>query len=329
LYYTAIDVEIHDNAGEINDQTLEVLGKATGAVKNNATIEIDVILGRADNTDKEITNVELKKGGNAVMKGHFTKLDWPISALKFESRIEMVGAAKSSKEQRAKITLTNKSGRELTVENLKVLTLDYTATAEIHDNNGDIKGKALEDLVNVAAPVANDGKIEIEVTLVRVDNTKKEITNIEAKAGATVVMELGFVQLDWEAVPKVTLSSQANKLAFTNGNKTLTLAISSDKDLDEAALQKVKIKFKVVDASNNVKTNNAMLVKKTGKTEIQDQALDAVFGITELKAGKTKEVQLDFGLTGLKGKNTITITLEDADSGLELSNPLEVTKEVS
>jgi hypothetical protein len=331
LHSTAA-VNIHDKKGDINGVTLEKLAQPLTSVAKDGIIEIDVILSRTDNTDKEVTNLEVKKVGKVVTKGPFAKLVWPASALKFASKIAMVGAPKSLKEQPAKITLTNKSGRELKVEELSVLTVDYDALGvEIHDANKLIKGQALEDLalVKPLELVADNGEIEIEVTLERVDNTKREITSLEVKAGNTVVTDGTFAKLDWEAAPKVTLSSQGNKVAFVNGNKTLTLVISTDKDLDEAALQKVKIVFEVIDASGNVKTDNTMLVKKAGKAEIQDQALDVVFGITELKAGKTKEVQLDFGLAVLKGKNKITIALVGVDYSLELDNPLEVTKKVS
>jgi hypothetical protein len=263
LYYTAIDVEIYDKDGGINDQTLEVLGKATGVVKNNATIEIDIILKRADNTDKEITNVELKKGGNTVTKGPFAKLDWSASVLKFESKIAIIGGAMSFKAQPAKITLTNKSGRELAVEALKALRLYYTsADVEIHDKDGNIKGINLVDLAKITAPVGNDGVIELNVTLVREDNTKREITNIEVKAGTTVVMEGAFTQLDWEAAPKVTLSSV--KADYDQVDTFMNLIVKSSVNISKELAKVIKVRFATENnESGELKLNNKTIQAMT------------------------------------------------------------------
>jgi hypothetical protein len=230
--------------------------KATAPVADNAKIEIKVTLERADNTKKEITNLEVKAGATAVMQGSFTHLYWGALELKFESKIEKFGAAKNFKEQPAKIILTNKTGRELAVDELKVLTLHYTATAQIHNTNGDINNKTLEALGKATAAVANDGKIEIEVTLVRKENKEKQITDVVVKSAGTVVMQGTPGKLDWKAVPKVTLTSASGGQVI-NCKATETSAqfiVKSTEAISEELAKEIKVKFEL-DSSSSGKLN--------------------------------------------------------------------------
>jgi hypothetical protein len=311
LNYTAGSAGIGYNSGgkfdSINNKTLADLGKVAGAVANNAEIEIEVILFRKDNTSKVVTNVRV---GTAQMQDNFQSLDWPASVLKFESKIEMVGAATDFAQQPAKITLTNKSGRDLTANELKVLILGYTAEdAEIAYSSGGkvavIRDKTLADLGMAVGSVVQDGIIEIPVILVRKDSRQKKITSVALKAGDTFLVQDGFSPLDWGAAPifasKIEMNGSARN--FREQPAKITLINKSGRELTVDELKLLKLYYDGSATIWYVSLGNKPINIQKLSLEALGKATGPVVndGVIEIEVTLLRKDNIDTQITSIRG----------------------------
>jgi predicted RNA-binding Zn ribbon-like protein/Fe-S cluster assembly iron-binding protein IscA len=307
-------LSIDDINGGINGKSLEALDKAGKPVAKDGKIELDVTLRRTDNLPKVISNMQVVAGSVPLMDiwFTFTRLNWPASVLKFESRVEIVGAATSFREQPAKIILTNKSGRMLTLAELKVLTLDYpqhVLAAKLQVNNVDCKDKDLNYLVDSLAELAEDGEIAFEVTLVRDVNKQVGIPIPKVMAGTTIVTQ-DVKLIKWEAVPIITLTSDKS-IAYTSGEKEMKLTLKTNKDIAEELAKEIKVK---------VTATGGGALKLKGGADINGLSLFELLGSKGVNMAVGADIDIEFTVVS---DNVFEISLEGP---IELKTKFKVVK---